>query len=345
MTPFQILAGVAALLLLGALVWLAREMQLLRGRQSDAQSVALLQQQLEGLRAQLQQSLADLSGSVSSGLGQQATLQQTLQASLHGVDQGSRQVLAQLAQVQAASVRVEELGRSLASLQEILRPSKARGEMGELLLRNLLDQALPAAQVAYQQGFRSGARVDAVVKCPQGMVSIDAKFPLEAFQRLQKAGSDEERARARQEFRKALKVKVDEIADKYICPDEGTLDFAFLYVPAEGVYYELAVAPEYADLVAYARTRRVVPVSPNTLFAYLQTVLMGLQGMKIEAEAKTIREGLARVQGDLQKAVAKSATLGEHLRKAMEKQQEIDKDLGTLGARLTGFSGEARAAS
>ncbi len=344
MDAFHFLLILAALAVAAALAWLAREMAALRRAQGADQAPVLLQQQVEALRGQLQQSLTDLAGTVSTGLTQQATLQQTLQVSLQGVDQTSRQVVKELAQVQAGTLRVEELGKSLNSLQEILKPTKQRGEMGEVLLRNILDQALPAEHVAYQHAFRSGARVDAVVRCPQGLVPIDAKFPMESFQRLQKAGTDEERARCRQEFRKALRTQVDEIADKYLCPDEGTLDFAFMYIPAEGIYYELAVTPDYADLVTHARKRRVIPVSPNTLFAYLQTVLMGLKGMRIEAEAKAIREGLARVQGDLQKVLVKSATLGDHLRKAVDKHQEIDKEMGGLGTRIGGMAGGAREA-
>ncbi len=334
MDPFHLLLILAALAVAAALAWLARELAALRRAQGADQAPALLQQQVEALRGQLQQSLTDLAGTVSTGLTQQATLQQTLQASLQGVDQTSRQVVKELAQVQSGTLRVEELGKSLNSLQEILRPTKQRGEMGEVFLKNILEQVLPAEHVVFQHPFRSGARVDAVVRCPQGLVPIDAKFPMESFQRLHKAGTDEERARCRQEFRKALKSQVDEIAGKYLCPDEGTLDFAFMYIPAEGIYYEMTVMSDYADLVAYARTRRVIPVSPNTLFAYLQTVLMGLKGMRIEAEARAIREGLARVQGDLQKILAKSATVGTHLRNASRQQEEVDKELAVLGTRL-----------
>lgn len=340
--PLLILAGLAVAV---ALAWLAREMAALRRAQGADQAPGLIQQQVEALRSQVQQSLTDLAGTVLTGLTQQATLQQTQHAILQGVDQTGRQVVKELAQVQAGSLRVEELGKSLTSLQEILRPTKQRGEMGEVFLKNILDQALPAEHVAYQHAFRSGARVDAVVRCPQGMVPIDAKFPMESFQRLHKAGSDEERARCRQEFRKALKTQVDEIADRYLCPDEGTLDFAFMYIPAEGIYYEMVVEADYADLVRYARTRRVIPVSPNTLFAYLQTVLMGLKGMRIAAEAQAIREGLARVQADLQRVLAKSATLGDHLRKAVDKHQEVDKEMGGIGTRLGGMAGGSREAS
>src|SRR5262249_38700258 len=150
-----------------------------------------------------------------------------------------------------------------------------------------------------QHAFRSGAIVDAAVCLGRNIVPVDAKFPLENFQRLLKAGDEAEKKGFRKAFVADVRRHIDAIAGKYIRPDEGTFDFALMYIPAENVYYETIVRDEAGGdgqangLFEHAIERRVIPVSPNCFYAYLQVILMGLKGMRVEESARQIFQGLA----------------------------------------------------
>src|SRR5207249_2665589 len=198
-------------------------------------------------------------------------------------------------------------------LAQVLKSPKMRGGLGETLLERLLDEMLPREHWTTQHGFRSGEKVDAAITIGERIVPVDAKFPLENFRRMLGESDDTQRRQHRKAFARDVKLRVDEIAKKYILPDEGTYDFALMYVPAENVYYEIAVRPEDAEdepIAAYALSRRVVPVSPNSIFAYLQVIVLGLKGLRIEANARRIQEDLARLGGDVAKLRGPLATLG-----------------------------------
>jgi len=156
----------------------------------------------------------------------------------------------QLGEVGQATVQMAEQAKGLSELQEILRPPKARGGFGELLLENLLRDRLPATAFEFQYGFAGGERVDAVIKVDR-IVPIDSKFPLDNFERMLRADNDIERQQFEKLFARDVKAHVDAISTKYIRPDEGTYDFAFMYLPSEAIYYELACGKTGA-LLAYA---------------------------------------------------------------------------------------------
>ena len=212
-----------------------------------------------------------------------------------------------------------------------------RGGFGELLLENLLSQILPPENYRFQHHFRNGEIVDAVIMLGSGLVPIDSKFPMESFNRLVAAGSDEERASLRKGFLRDVRMHVDAVA-KYITPDEGTFEFALMYIPAEGVYYETFsredMMSEGEGPCAYALGRRVIPVSPNSFYGYLQAIVLGLKGLRVEERAREIIDHLARLTKEYEQFREDFSVLGTHIGRAKSKYDEVDKHVGRLGDRL-----------
>lgn len=241
-----------------------------------------------------------------------------------------------------ATERMREVGEDIAGLQEILSPPKLRGGVGEFLLENLLSQILPSSHYTLQYSFKSGAKVDALIDLGTGKVPVDSKFPLENFRHMIESRTEEERKAYRRKFVHDVKSHIDAIADKYILPDEGTFDFALMYIPAENVYYE-TIFKEEGGLFEYTIKKKVIPVSPNSFYAYLQVIVLGLRGLRIEAKAKEIMNYLGRLRGDFQRFQEDYETLGTHLRYARNKYEEADRKLARLGDKLLG-TGELSAA-
>jgi len=293
---------------LGALVvWLA-----LRSRTAPSAEIAVLQTEMRALREQLGQSL----GSVSQQVRAFGDVQRSL------------------GQMGEATRRIMELGQSIASLQDVLRAPKPRGGLGEVMLSNLLQQVLPTDCYRLQHGFDDGSRVDAAIFLAGHVVPVDAKFPLEAFQRILDAQDERARQAAQRAFVRDVRQRVDETAG-YIRPDAGTFEFAMMYVPAENVYYELLCAPE---LFEYALARHVVPVSPNSFFAYLHVVVFGLRGLQIEENARALMGQLARLDQDFEGCQEAYHTLGSHIGHAQARYSEIDARLSRFGDRLSALS-------
>lgn len=250
------------------------------------------------------------------------------------------QIRETLGKLKEASRHMEQVGKEIAGLEDLLRSPKVRGGIGELLLGDLLAQTLAPDQYDLNHCFRSGERVDAVIVLKGGMVPVDAKFPLESFQRLIATKDDEDRARFKREFNRAVKGHINDIARKYILPDEGTLDFALMYIPAENVYYETIIKDEglgeEQGIIAHALARKVIPVSPNSFYAYLQAICLGLKGLQIEKQAQEIMRYLARLQGDFGRFREDFSTLGGHVERARKKYEEASLKLGRLEEKLIG---------
>ena len=250
-----------------------------------------------------------------------------------------RERLGQLAEL---TQRLEGVGQSVVKVQELLQVPRLRGTIGEVWLEELLRQILPAGLYATQHAFRSGEKVDAVVRVGDRLVPVDSKFPLEACQRMlaADAGSAERERRA---FRKSLRDRVDEIADKYIKPDEGTFEFALMYVPAENVYYEAVVRGEDLEgeesVVGYALRRKVIPVSPNTFYAYLAAILHGLKGLEVEREARKILESLGGLQQQFTRFDATYRLVGRHLDHAVRQYAEAEKQIDLIEERFAKITG------
>ncbi len=347
------------------LVWFIIQSQ----KKTADPAVALLQQEVQSLRSQLAEELGRNRDSVNQQLGQVtsqvnnqlgqissqvntrlADVTQQLQKSTGDLnsrlDNAARvvsEVSKGLGGLSEATKKVFDVGKDIASLQEILRSPKLRGGLGELFLGDLLAQILPPAHFSLQHHFKSGEAVDAVIRLGQNLVPVDAKFPLENFRRVIEVASEEERKAAKRKFLADVKKHVDAIAGKYILPDEGTFDFALMYIPAENVYYELIIKDEAIDtdkgLLNYSFTKRVIPVSPNSFYAYLQTVLLGLKGLHIEERAREILTNLARLSGDFGKFRADFEVVGKHITNLKGKYEETDKRLEKFGDKLQSLTG------
>jgi DNA recombination protein RmuC len=345
-----ILVTVLVLVLLGWF-FIVRIRSLLQAKQEE-QSMLLMQQQIDQLRVHftqvldnsvqsIQRQLGQVLGHVNDRLKENADVLNTTQQSLgERLDNAARvvgQVQRSLGGLEEANRKIYEVGKDIASLQEILRAPKLRGGLGEFLLEDLLGQILPSQHFSIQYAFRSGEKVDAVIKLGSCVVPVDAKFPLENFKRMLEAVGDEEKNRAKRQFGIDVKKHIDAIAGKYILPDEGTYDFALMYIPAENVYYETIIrdgAPEEKSLCHYAMSKHVIPVSPNSLYAYLQAIVLGLKGMKIEDRAKDIIQYLSRLQGDFGKFREEFALIGKHVGHAQASYQSADRRLDQFGQKL-----------
>jgi DNA recombination protein RmuC len=266
---------------------------------------------------------------------QEDTLSRTVGERLDGTIQVFGDLREKLGELTQRTKYIEEVGKSISSLQEILRAPKFRGSFGELMLERLLSDILPADNYELQHRFGSGEAVDAVINIGGNLVPVDSKFPLEDFQRLVATDDEKEQAALRRQFARTVRKHIDDVA-KYIRPDEKTFDFALMYVPAENVYYETVLkrSPEDDDIYSYALGKRVVPVSPNSFYAYLQAILLGLNGLRIEKEAQEILGQLGRLQGDLSSFQADYETLGTHLEHASRKYEDSRRKLSTLATKL-----------
>lgn len=302
----------------------------------------LLQQQLEALRGELRQSLDGNNALLQQQLQNQlSTLQKTHQGLDVRLDSAAKVFVSlesRMVRVEEATKQVLEVGKDIATLQHILKAPKLRGNFGEQLLGDLLAQMMPQENFELQYTFRNGERVDALIKTAQGLVPIDAKFPLENFQKYMAAEREEERKEERKKFVAMVKRHIDDIASKYILPSEGTFEFALMYIPAENVYYEIITrdlaAGESASILHHAMKKKIIPVSPNTFYAYLQTILLGLRGMQVEKRVREIVTDLARLRKDLTSFRVDFATLGKHLGNAVGSFEKSDKRLTRLEDKL-----------
>ncbi len=222
---------------------------------------------------------------------------------------------------------MSEVGRGIKSLQDFLQSPKLRGGIGEQILAEMIGQTFPKNAFHLQYSFKSGVKVDAVLKTESGLLCIDSKFPMENFQSLVKG-----EAGAKSAFISDVKKHISDIAKKYILPEEGTMDFALMYIPSEAVYYELVNTPE---LTKFAQGLRVYPVSPNTLYAHLQVLLVSFQGKELESKSKQVFRLLRAIQKDYSKVEENLATLNRHVTNSFNQMNNVSNSFGLLGQKLS----------
>ncbi|MDD2913518.1 MAG: DNA recombination protein RmuC [Candidatus Paceibacterota bacterium] len=251
-----------------------------------------------------------------------------------------RDITEKLTNLERTNKQVVDFSEQLNNLEKILTNQKQRGSLGEIGLHAVLENILPPTSFSMQYSFEDGDRVDAVIFTKDGMIPVDAKFSLENYQRIIDEKDEEKRQKLGRDFKNDLKRRIDETS-KYIKPKYGTLDFAFMFIPAEGIYYDLlvnevgAVKENTKNLINYAfNDRKVIIVSPTTFAAYLLTVLQGLRAFKIEESAKSIRKNVEMLGGHIRNYETFMKKLGGslgiavgHYNVALKELAKIDKDV------------------
>jgi len=237
----------------------------------------------------------------------------------------------QLGKLEATNTQILEVGKNISTLQELLKAPKFRGQIGETMLENLLAQVLPSDYYEMQHRFQNSEAVDAIIRIGERLVPVDAKFSLENFQKMQETEDEQERNALRRKFLQDIKNRIEEVSAKYILPQENTYDFALMYIPAENVYYETIIKE---DMLSYCMSKKVIPVSPNTFYAYLQVICLGLKGLKIEDNAIAILKNLSTLSIELAKFKQDFDTLGSHLINACRKYEESQKRLEKYSDKL-----------
>jgi len=230
--------------------------------------------------------------------------------------------------------KVQEIGHTMKDFQDFLKSPKLRGNIGEQVLRDLLEQVLPKNNFSLQYQFQEGQMVDAIVKTKQGMIPIDSKFPLESFKRLSQA-KEEEKTENSREFIRDIKKHIDDISKKYILPQEGTVDFALMYVPSEPVYYEITL--NQPELLEHGYNKKIYFVSPNSFYYFLKIIMVGLEGAKIEEASKKILSGLKAIQQESMKFGDELGTLSSHIDHAKGASDRAQLRYGRLVGRIDGL--------
>ncbi|PJA14332.1 hypothetical protein COX64_02200 [Candidatus Dojkabacteria bacterium CG_4_10_14_0_2_um_filter_Dojkabacteria_WS6_41_15] len=236
------------------------------------------------------------------------------------------------------SKKITDLGKSIGDLTNVFKAQKMRGGWGEESLESLLVEFMPKDVLEFQYKYRTdGVVVDAIVKFNDSFLPIDSKFPLENFIRLNEAKTDEEKTAIKRALKKDIHTHVDSIATKYISKEDKSLDVAFMYIPAENIYYETVIRDdENLNIKRYCFDKHVVPVSPSTLYAYIQIVLLGMKGMQVSKKAKEILDSIKTMEAEFGRVLESYVMIGGHLMHAQQKYAETDKYLSKFGNKLQG---------
>lgn len=318
--------------LIALVFWQAKKNQ---KPKEDNGTLLLLQEQLKEIRGTLDLKLGDSTKMLQEQFGQSAKIIRDVTERLTKLDETNKQVMGVADQLQG--------------LEDVLKNPKHRGVLGEYYLENVLKNVLPPKNYQMQYQFKNGEAVDAVVFVKDKIIPIDSKFSLENYNRILQEKDESRKQELEKQFKNDLKIRIDETA-KYIRPNEKTMDFAFMFIPAEGIYYDLlinqvgAIKVNTRDLIEYAfKEKHVIIVSPTSFFAYLQTVLQGLRALQIEESAKGIRKAVEKLQKHLLSYQDYLKKLGNNLgttvnfyNKAYSEFGKIDKDM----LKITGETNE-----
>jgi DNA recombination protein RmuC len=327
------------ILLASAILWIGLQMaqsqkkngvlesnlsELRRDLLAIAQTHAQSSGHIQSIGQSVTQRLESVSKALQDGVINSAQIATQGQTAIANELKNTREQIGEL-QKQLGEVQEQSRGLSMAtqSLESVLGGTKTRGLLGEVTLERLLEDSLPPSQFCMQYRFASGECADAVIFLrDEKLMAIDSKFPLDAFRRITSDGED-----ARKTFATAVKGHADAIARKYVVPNEGTLDLALMFVPSENVYGEMLQTQDSKGqpIDAYCRSKKIIAVSPNTLYAHLCVIAMGLRGMQIEENAKRLQNSISGMQKQMETFAEVFAKLGNHLKNAQQTYTDADK--------------------
>jgi len=310
-----------------------RNFQKNREKENESPVMLLLQNQIQEIARQVDSKLEQSTQIMQRQFGESSRIIKEITQELTKVGEGQKQVV--------------DIARQLESLQDVLKNPKQRGVLGEYFLKTVLENVLPPGSFQMQYEFKDGSIVDAVVFVKDKIIPIDSKFSLENYNRILETREESEKQKLESVFRDDLKARIDETS-KYVKPSEGTMDFAFMFIPSEAVYYDLlinkvgAVKSNTRDLIEYAAgEKKVMIVSPTTFLAYLQTVLQGLKALQIEESAKEIRKRVEELGRHLSSYENYMKKLGIHLGTTVNMYNSAYKELGKIDKDVLRITGEA----
>ena len=330
----EIILAIGIVLAVVALVWLVA------GRGANSEKMAALNEKMEVLANQNNELRALVDEKLRETYQASQNQYQNTMNTVQSINQLLTDVTKNLAELQASNKQILGFSSQLQNLQDILRNPKQRGVLGEYFLEEILKNVLPPGTFQMQYKFANGEIVDAVIFVKDKIIPIDSKFSLENYEKIINTSDPGERLRLEKLFRQDLKNRIDETS-KYVRPEVGTMDFAFMFIPSEAIYYDLlvnkvgAVQIDTRDLIEYAfRDRHVIIVSPTSFLAYLQTVLQGLKALQIEENAKIIKsnvEKLARhlnsYEDFLRRLGGSLGTAVNHYNQAYQEFKKVDRDI------------------
>ena len=309
-------------IVIGAVVGTVVAMNLLRRKTSDRQNEQNLLDRFDKFQRQVE---ARLDSS-----------KEFLSERVSATERTARELSQHFGHLREASQHILRTNTEILDFQKMLASPSARGGFGEMLLESLLRDILPPDRYELQYTLSSGDRADAVLKLQDGyIVAVDAKFPLAWYEPLVHASNDEDHDAAYRAFSADVKKHAKDISNKYIHEQDRTLSFAFMYIPTEGVYYEIVRNPELWNAVT---ALRVYPVSPNSFVPYMYTVLVGLKGMQIEKEAHNILELLGKLKKDFTRVDMEFGKVGQHLEQALHRHDDAEKIFSRLKGKIEGLS-------
>lgn len=331
MDPLILLVIALAFLVVAMLYWF--------GRTHRERSDLLhrdLKERLERMTADTDRRFLGLQQQVAAHLQSSQSL---LSERTAAFERTTRELAAHFGRLQEAQGALARSTNEILDFQKMLRAPSARGGFGEILLEALLADILPADKYALQHTLASGERADAVLKLAEGfVVAVDAKFPLAGYEQLSRAQTEEQRVAAARAFTAEVKQRAKEISGKYISEADHTLPFAFMYVPSEGVFYEIVRRPELWDAIVRLR---VFPVSPNSFLPYMYTIVVGLRGLRVQEEARSILAKLSGFQRDFARVSEEFGKVGSHLQQAANRHGDAVKVFDRLRGRVEALGAAA----
>ncbi|MAQ77454.1 DNA recombination protein RmuC [Candidatus Campbellbacteria bacterium] len=340
---------ILAILITGLLIFLILEVRKSKKPQEDSSSMQMLLQQMNDLRSNMDEKITGSQKDMSEAVRNQfSESQKLIQRINEQMSSSLLNVTKEITETKEMNKQVFDLAGQLSDLEKVLKNQKTRGNLGEMGLELILSNVLSPLNYEMQYLFKDGKQVDAIIKTESDkFIPVDAKFSLDNYRRLVDETDDDKRAEIEKAFKNDLKKRIDETA-QYIRPSEGTLPFAFMFIPAEGIYYDLlinevgAVKANTRNLIDYAyHDKKVIIVSPTTFSAYLQSVLYGFKAFQIEKSAVEIQKNVQKLGRHLSAYHEVFEKIGNTLGTTVNHYNKASKELGKIDKDITKITGDS----